>query len=50
MIKNYEEINDTFNMKINTNMKRDFKLKCVTKGTDMSKVLKEFIVKYIKEK
>lgn len=40
---------DTFNMVINKDLKKDFIKKCIDNGTDMSKVLRNFIEKYTYE-
>lgn len=47
-IMNNIKANDTFNMKINSYIKREFYKKCIDNGTTMSKVLKSFIEEYIK--
>lgn len=39
--------NDTFNMKINSELKQKFNIKCIENGTQMSKVLKKYIKEYI---
>lgn len=41
------EEKDTFNFRIDRDLKRKFHIKCMEKGTDMSKVLISFIENYI---
>lgn len=40
---------DTFNMVMSKKLKKDFIKKCIDNGTDMSKVLRNFIEKYTYE-
>lgn len=41
--------NTTFNMQLEVQLKKDFFKKCIENGTDMSKVLKEYIKIYTYE-
>lgn len=44
-----DKLNDTFNMKIDTELKQKFHKKCIDNQTSMAKVLKSFIQDYIEE-
>ena len=45
---NEEEINDDgFYMKINSELKKQFNIKCIENKTTMSNVLKEYMKEYI---
>lgn len=47
-LMNEEEINDDgFYMKINSELKKQFNIKCIENKTTMSNVLKEYMKEYI---
>lgn len=45
----YKKEDNTFDMKINSELKKEFNIKCIRNGTSMSKVLKDYIKEYIKQ-
>ena len=47
MKKDKELQNDTFNMTINSELKKQFNIKCIENNTMMARVLKDFIKKYV---
>lgn len=47
-MKEKEEIG--FYIKIDEELKKQFNLKCIENGTNMSKVVKDYIIQYIKIK
>lgn len=44
-----EKQDNTFNMQINSILKKQFNIKCIENNTTMSKVLKDYIENYIKQ-
>lgn len=47
--KKKEKQDNTFNMQINSILKKQFNIKCIENNTTMSKVLKDYIENYIKQ-
>lgn len=47
--KKKEKQDNTFNMQINSVLKKQFNIKCIENNTTMSKVLKNYIEDYIKQ-
>lgn len=45
--KDKEKQDDTFNMTINSELKKKFNIKCIENNTMMARVLKEFIKNYV---
>lgn len=45
----YKKEDNAFDMKINSDLKKEFNIKCIQNGTSMSKVLKDYIKEYIKK-
>ena len=48
MNKKNKKQDNTFNMLISSDLKRQFNIKCIENNTRMSKVLKEYIEEYIR--
>lgn len=53
-LEKYEELEDqenedsTFNMRIDSELKKQFNIKCIENNTQMSKEIKKFIKEYLK--
>lgn len=47
MEENQKNNDDAFYMKINSELKRDFNIKCLQNNTSMSVVIKDFMKEYI---